>query len=375
MPDPPSTLPLQVLILPVMAKDLYGVLGVDRNASPDDIKKAYRKLSKEWHPDKHKGDKTVETRFKEINEAYEVLGDAAKKKSYDQFGTTGGPGGGQGQGGFGGFDFSGFQQGGADFGDIFEGFFGGGRRAQQQVQPEGSDREVEVSVPFSDAISGERRTLRLRRIVACTTCEGKGTKKGSEIVSCGNCGGTGQVTRTVQSFFGAISQRAVCDVCAGSGRVPKDPCPTCNGQGRVEETSDVTVDIPAGIDDGQVLRIRGQGDAGLRGATPGDLYVRIRLEPDPRFERDGADIRSVHAIPAIDAILGGTATVETVQGVSTLQIPEGTQPGQVFRIRGKGLPHLGRSSFGDHYVTINVEIPKKLSKHERKILEEWRQES
>jgi molecular chaperone DnaJ len=354
-----------------MPKDLYAVLGVGRSASADDIKKAYRKLSKEWHPDKHKGDTGVETRFKEINEAYEVLGDPDKRTRYDRTGSTGsaGAGGGPG-GGFGGFDFSGFRQGEADFGDMFEGFFGG-RRAEP-VRAEGSDREVEIEIPFSDVINGARRTLRLRRVVSCSTCEGKGAKKGSDIVTCTNCGGTGQVTRTTQSFFGAISQRSVCDVCAGSGRVPKDPCPTCNGQGRVEETSDVTINIPAGIDAGQVLRIAGEGDAGLRNATPGDLYVRIRVEPDPRFERDGSDIRSVHPISAVDAILGGTATVETVQGTSTLQIPEGTQPNQIFRIRGKGLPHLGRSGHGDHYVTIQVEIPKKLSKQERKVLEEWR---
>jgi len=180
------------------------------------------------------------------------------------------------------------------------------------------------------------------------------------------------VTRTTQSFFGAISQRSVCTVCGGSGRVPKDPCPTCNGQGRVEETSEVIINIPAGLDDAQVLRIRGEGDAGLRGAASGDLYVRVHIEPDSRFERDGADIRSTVSVPAIDAILGGTATVQTVQGESTLQIPEGTQPGQIFRIRGKGLPHLGRSSHGDHYITADVEIPKKLSKTERKALEEWR---
>lgn len=351
-----------------MPKDPYSVLGVSRDASAEDIKKAYRKLSKEWHPDKHKGDKNVESRFKEINEAYEVVGNADKRAQYDRFGTTGGPGQGGGQG-FGGFDFSGFQNAG-DFGDMFEGFFGG-RRAEP-VRPEGSDREVEITIPFADVIAGARRTMRLRRIVSCETCEGKGASKGSGIVTCTTCGGTGQVTRTTQSFFGAISQRSVCTSCAGSGRVPKDPCASCNGQGRVEETSEVTINIPAGIDEGQVLRIGGEGDAGLRNAQAGDLYVRIHVEHDPRFERDGFDIRSILTISAIDAILGSTADVQTVQGISTLQIPEGTQPGQIFRIRGKGLPHLGRSSHGDHYATIQVEIPKKLSKQERKILEEWR---
>lgn len=352
-----------------MAKDLYSVLGVEKNASQEELKKAYRQKSKEWHPDKHKGDAKVESKFKEINEAYEVLGDEAKRRNYDRTGSTGGPGhtGGSGQGGF---DFSGFQQAG-DFGDMFEGFFGGGR-SHQHVRLEGEDREVEISIPFHDVIAGARRTMRLRRIVSCAKCEGKGARHASDIVSCTTCGGTGQVTRTTQSFFGPISQRTICVGCQGSGRIPKDPCGSCKGQGRVEETGEVTINIPAGIDNGQTLKIKGEGDAGIRNAAAGDLFVRLRIEPDARFERDGADIHSAHGIPVIDAILGNTATVETVQGQSTLQIPEGTQPGQIFRIRGKGLPHLGRSVHGDHYVTIQVEIPKKLSKAERKILEEWK---
>lgn len=351
-----------------MPKDLYSVLGVEKNASQEELKKAYRKMSKEWHPDKHKGDAKVESKFKEINEAYEVLGDEAKRRNYDRTGSTGGPAG----GGQGGFDFSGFQHAG-DFGDMFEGFFGGGR-GRQQVSFEGEDREVEISIPFNDVIAGARRTMRLRRIVACKTCEGKGARNGSDIITCTTCSGTGQVTRTTQSFFGPISQRSICPGCQGSGRIPKDPCTSCKGQGRVEETGEVTINIPAGIDNGQTLKIKGEGDAGIRNATAGDLFVRLRIEPDPRFERDGADIHSLHTIPVIDAILGNTATVETVQGTSTLQIPEGTQPGQIFRIRGKGLSHLGRSTFGDHYVTIQLEIPKKLSKTERKILEEWKAE-
>ncbi len=355
-----------------MPNDLYTVLGLGRDASQEDIKKAYRKMSKEWHPDKHKGDKGAESKFKEINEAYEVLGNPDKRGNYDRFGSTGGPGS-SGQGGFGGFDFSGFQNSGGDFGDIFEGFFGG-RGRQQEPQTNGSDRQIELTIPFSDVIKGERRTVRFKRILSCETCDGKGTSAGANIITCSTCSGTGQVTRTVQSFFGAISQRAVCATCSGSGRVPEKACATCSGQGRVERSDEVTIDIPGGIDDGQTLRIRGQGDAGLRGETAGDLYVRIRIEPDTRFQREGSDIRSQIQIPAVDAILGAEATVETVQGSSTLQIPEGTQPGQVFRIRGKGLPHLGRSSHGDHYVKVEVAIPTKLSKKERKILEEWKKE-
>jgi molecular chaperone DnaJ len=353
-----------------MANDPYSILGVSRDASPDDIKKAYRKMSKEWHPDKHKGDKSAEDKFKQINEAYETISDPQKRKMYDQFGSTGGPGAQGFSGNAGGFDFSQFDT--ADFGDLFGNFFGG-RRAQQEEET--LNRDIEVTIPFEDVIHGAERQIRMERIGLCFRCDGKGTAEKSEIVTCTQCGGTGQVTRTVQSFFGAISQRSVCTVCSGSGRVPKDPCPDCNGQGRVRTTDTITIQIPAGIDTGQTLRIRGQGDAGLRGIPAGELYVRIRVEPHPQFQREGADIRSVQSIPAIDAMLGGTTDVKTVLGTSKLQIPEGTQPGQLFRIRDKGLPHLGRNTHGDHYVVINVEIPKKLSKKERKILEEWRDEA
>lgn len=353
-----------------MAKDLYAVLGLSRDASPEDVKKAYRKLSKEWHPDKHKGDKAAEDRFKEINEAYEVLSNPQKKQMYDQFGSTGGPGG--GGAGFGGFDFSGFGGGGADFGDIFESFFGGAARGRPQARTDGADREIEVTISFMDSVTGAQMPVRLRKLAPCGTCKGEGAEPGTKIVTCATCGGTGQAVRTVNSFFGQIQQRGVCPTCAGAGKAPESPCRTCGGEGRTQETVDVNIDVPAGIASGQTLRIRGQGDAGIRGAPAGDLYVHIRVVPDPRFERDGDDVRSSVSVPVIDALLGGEVEVETVQGTTTVQVPEGMQPGQVFRIRGKGMPQLGSSRHGDHYVTINVEIPKKLSRSERKILEEWR---
>lgn len=359
-----------------MAKDLYGILGVSKGASPDEIKAAYRKMSKEWHPDKHKGDKGAEDKFKEINEAYEVLGDADKKQRYDQFGTTGnGPGG--GGAGFGGFDFSGFGNGGAqnvDFGDLFGSFFGGGggqRRAADMNQ--GENREIELTITLKDVVTGVQHPVEIRRLTVCDVCKGDGAEPGAKITKCETCGGTGEVVRTAQSFFGQIQQRAVCSTCSGSGSVPEKKCHHCHGEGRLPDKVNVVIDVPAGIDNGQTLRIRNQGDSGRRGAASGDLFVHIRVRSDARFTREGTDIRSEVAIPVIDAILGGTVEVDTVHGVSTLTIPDGTQPGQIFRMKGKGLPELGRTAHvGDHYVIVNVEVPKKLNKAERKILEEWR---
>ncbi len=357
-----------------IAKDVYAVLGIDRNASQDDIKKAYRKMSKEWHPDKHKGDKAAESKFKEINEAYETLSDPEKKRMYDQFGRTSGQSGPGGAG----FDFSGFQgfQGNmgdmGDIGDLFENFFGGGRGGGRR-RTQGQDRSVAVEIELRDVLEKKTVQLRLTRIRSCATCDGSGAAKGAKTVTCTICGGTGQTTRVTQSIFGQIQQRGVCPTCHGSGTVPETPCGTCKGEGRTQQTDTVSVDIPAGIDDGQQLRLQGHGDAGLRGQPAGDLYVTVRVRPDPRFEREGADTKSTMAVSVVDAILGAQIEVETLHGVSTVTLPAGTQPGQVLRLKGKGLPELGRSRHGDHYADIRVEIPTKLSKQERKILEEWRE--
>ena len=355
-----------------MAKDLYAVLGLSRDASPEELKRAYRRLSKEWHPDKHKGDKAAEERFKEINEAYEVLTNPERKRMYDQFGTVGnGAPGGQGYGGFNfnGFDFGG-GQGGIDLGDIFGSFFGSHRR--QAAQQEGADRETDVALDMADVLHAVEKKVRVHRFVTCTACSGEGGEPGSEIVTCTACGGTGQVTTTVQSFFGQIRQQSVCTVCGGSGKVPSAPCRACAGEGRVEATDELTITVPAGIENGQTLRIRGKGDSGRRKAAAGDLFVQVRVRPDPRFRRDGADMYAAIGVPAIDVILGAEVEVETVQGKTTVKIPAGTQPNQVMRLRGKGLPVLGSSRFGDHYVTVNVEIPTKLSRKEKGLLEEWR---
>jgi molecular chaperone DnaJ len=357
-----------------MAKDFYATLGLQKGASLDDIKKAYRKLSKELHPDKHKGEKEAERRFKEVNEAYEVLSNPQKKQMYDQFGEAGvnGQAGYGGGGGFGGFDFSGFQSGDVNgFGDLFESFFGGGK-GRTAAQQGGADIETDVVIDLAEVVTGAKREVKVKRLEACDRCEGAGAEPGSKLQTCSECGGTGQVTRVAQSFFGAIQQRTVCPRCKGAGKVPEKPCTKCSGEGRVQTTTIMTIDVPAGIADGQTLRLRSEGGAGRRGAQAGDLYVHVHVRPDPRFERDEEHIRSNVEISALDAILGATVEVETVQGNVSLKIPEGTQPDQVMRIKGKGLPILNTSRFGDHFVTVKVKVPTKLSREERRLLEEWK---
>ncbi len=360
-------------MLKPMAKDYYDILGLQRGASADDIKKTYRRLSKQLHPDKHKGDASAERRFKEVNEAYEVLSNPQKKQAYDQFGEAGVNGGAGGGGfrGFEGFDFSGAGQGGfGDLGDLFEGFFGGNRnRAAQQ---EGRDIETELTIDFMETVTGVRKDVHIRTLAACDLCKGSGAAPGSGVKTCTECGGTGQVTRVAQSIFGAVQQRTMCGTCRGSGKVPEKKCSRCDGEGRMSQTKNVTADIPAGISNGQSLKLRGQGEAGRRGTGGGDLYIRINVRPDPRFVRDGDAILATVELPAVDAILGTTISVPTVHGNVSLKIPEGTQPDQTFRIKGKGMPILNTSRSGDHYVTVKVKVPTRLGKQERKILEQWK---
>ncbi len=354
-----------------MPSDFYATLGLSRDASPEDIKKAYRRLSKELHPDKHKGDKGREQKFKEINEAYETLADPDKRRMYDQFGKTG-PGG----AGSGGFDFSGFAGARPEdfggFGDLFENFFGGRGQKAGKRQERGRDLEVRVRISFMESVAGIRKTLSVERLVACTDCSGTGAAKGSSLTSCSDCGGTGQISRTTQSFFGAIRQSVLCSKCNGSGKIPEKKCSKCDGEGRFLHKEDIGMDIPAGIDDGQTVRLRGYGEAGRSGSPAGDLFVHVNVAPDPRFTRNGDDVHGAIQISVPDAALGADIQVDTVHGQVSLRIPAGTQSGQVLRMRGKGMPMLQSKSHGDHYVTVEVKIPAKLSRDERKILEEWR---
>lgn len=369
-----------------MAKDYYAILGVPKTASETEVKQAYRKLSRELHPDKHPSThstssgqagsgqtkKEAEAKFKEVNEAYEVLSDKKKRQAYDQFGSTDG---GFGQGGFqgfqgfgGGFDSSQFS---GDLGDLFSSFFGGGMGGRQrEPDTRGRTVEIEVRVPFMDAVTGSERQISFKTQVTCPVCAGSGAETGSKLVRCTECGGTGAVTRMTKSLFGSIRQSALCPVCRGSGKMPEKPCKKCAAAGRIQETKTINVRIPAGIDDGQSLRLQGEGEAGRQGGPSGDLLVRVHVEPDPRFERAGDDVRSSYSLPMVDAALGTEADIETAHGKTKVNIPAGTQPGQVLRLKGKGMPIVNTSRFGDHFVTMDIVIPTKLSREEKRLLEE-----
>lgn len=356
--------------------DYYKILGVSRSASQDEIKKAYRTLSKEWHPDKYRSSgseqkrKDAEEKYKEINRAYECLSDPKKKQTYDQYGSEEGPQFGGGGGGFSGFG-NGFQGGASGFGDIFETFFGGagGGRAREE---RGRDAEVAIEISLEDSFHGTTKTIRLKKSVVCTTCNGSGDTKGSSKVTCKTCDGTGQVTKRVQSFLGVIQQSVICSECRGSGKISEKPCATCSGEGRTRGSEDVSVEVPRGIQDGQTLRIRGKGESGRQGTPAGDLFVHIRIHPDARFEREGDDLKISHTIAVVDAVLGTEADIPTFDGTVTLKIPAGTQPNQVLRVKGKGMPILSSSRMGDLYVTIEIAVPKKLDRKERKLWEELR---
>lgn len=355
-----------------MPRDPYDVLGLSKGASVDDAKRAYRRLSKEWHPDKHPSTgsgqvkKEAEQKFKEINEAYEILGDPEKKRMYDEYGARGG--GAAGQGPFEGFDVSGFSGGMGDLGSIFEGMFGGRGRAREE---QGEDYEIALEISLSDVLSGKEQTVNLRMPRVCEECKGSGAATG-KVQKCSKCGGTGEILKTARSFFGMVQQRTYCPDCRGSGKIPESPCHHCQGEGRRVIEREVTVKIPPGIRDGQRLRIRSEGGAGRQGTAAGDLYVTVRVPTDEQFRRDGNDTHATAPLPLLTAMLGGEILVPTLHGDITLRIPEGTQPGQVFRLKGKGLPDLGSSRMGDHYAEMRVEIPKKLSREERRLLEEWR---
>ncbi len=356
-----------------MAKDFYAILGVPRSASESDIKQAYRKLSRELHPDKHKGDKAKEAQFKEVNEAYEVLSDTKKKSAYDQFGSAdyANMGGQGGFGGFGGFDPSQFE-GMGGFGDIFETFFSGQGGGSRRSRSSGKGRsiEVEMSISFEESVSGVEKSVGIRMKRACTECQGSGSAEGAKLVTCSDCGGTGSVTKMQRSLFGMMQQSVLCEKCGGSGKVPEKPCHSCKGEGRTEQERTVTIRVPAGIDNGQTLRLTDEGESGVRGEKNGDLLVHIRVEDSTKFLRDGDDIRMSLHISMIDATLGCDMDVETVQGTVSISIPAGTQSGQILRVKGKGMPVVNTHRHGDHYIEMIVDIPKKVTKEQAHLLSE-----
>ena len=355
-------------------RDYYEVLGVDKNISDDELKKAYRKKAKLYHPDLHPGDAEAEKNFKEVNEAYEVLSDKDKRSRYDQFGHAGvdpnfNPGGAGGfGGGFGGFDFGDL---GDIFGSMFGGGFGGGSRSNPNAPRRGSDLEQSVTISFEEAAKGCKKTIKITRIEKCENCGGSGAKKGTSPVSCGACGGRGKVNVTQRTPFGVVQTQTACDKCGGKGKIISDPCEVCSGKGLIRKTTEKTVDIPAGIDDGQAFRLSGEGNCGLNGGPNGNLIVYVNIRPHPIFERQGYDVYCEIPVTFVQAALGAEITVPTLEGKVKLNIHEGTQAGDMFKLRDKGIKRLNYSGKGDQYVKIAVEIPKELSKEQKQILKDF----
>jgi molecular chaperone DnaJ len=361
-------------------RDYYEILGVSKNATQEEIKKAYRKLALKYHPDKG-GAKENEAKFKEANEAYEVLKDEGKRKAYDQFGHAGprmgGPGSGQDGYGWGDFAQGGYGTGGFNvnfedlggLGDIFGEMFGGGTRTRRPQK--GADLETQISIDLSEAVSGTEREIVLDKLNECDKCKGSGAEPGSKVKTCPTCGGSGQINKARQTMFGTFAQVATCDECAGRGEIPEKKCTKCAGAGRIKERKGVKVKIPAGIEDGQTIRLTGKGEAGPVGAPAGDLYLNVRIKPDKRFVREGANIISTTEITFPEAALGTTVKVETVHGKIKLKIPAGTQSGKIFKISEKGMPVINSGRKGDHLVKIHVKTPTKLSRKQKKLLEEF----
>jgi molecular chaperone DnaJ len=344
-----------------MAKDYYVLLGVHKNATDADLKRAYRKLAHEFHPDKNPGNKASEEKFKEINEAYEVLSDAQKRAYYDQYGVAPGA---QGAGpGFGGFGAGAGM--GDIFGDIFEEFFGGGRGRSQAAA--GDDLRYNLKITFQEAAFGTTTKIRVPRWERCPDCDGSGAKTKESITVCASCRGAGQI-RTQQGFF-SISR--TCSRCGGEGRVITDPCPACGGKKRIERERTLSVKIPAGVETGNTIRLSGEGGLGSYGGPPGDLYVFLTVEDHALFKREGQDIICEVPVSFVQAVLGTEIDVPTLTGNTKLKITAGTQPGSVFRLKGKGFPHLRGSGSGDQLCRIIVEVPAKLTAKQKELLQEF----
>ncbi|MED4312279.1 molecular chaperone DnaJ [Heyndrickxia coagulans] len=353
-------------------RDYYEVLGVAKDASKDEIKKAYRKLSKKYHPDINKAPDAAE-KFKEIQEAYEVLSDDQKRAQYDQFGHAGpnqGFGGGNGFGGFSSSDFDSF-----GFEDIFSTFFGGGRRNDPNAPRQGADLQYTMTLEFEEAVFGKETDIRIPREETCDTCHGTGAKPGTHPKECPHCHGTGQLNTEQQTPFGRIVNRRVCHYCGGTGKIITDKCKTCGGTGRVKKRRKIHVKIPAGIDDGQQLRVAGQGEPGINGGPAGDLYIIFHVRPHELFERDGDDIYCEIPITFTQAALGDEIEVPTLHGKVKLKIPAGTQSGTKFRLRGKGVPNVHGHGTGDQHVIARIVTPRKLTERQKQLLREFAEAS
>lgn len=348
-------------------RDYYEVLGVNKNASEDEIKKAYKKLARKYHPDMNPGDKEAEEKFKEVNEANEVLGDPQKKARYDQFGFAGvdpSYGGGAG-GGAGGFDFG-------DLGDIFGSFFGGGfgggARRNPNAPRRGESIRMSLTVDFIEAAFGCEKEIQLERSEQCPTCKGNGCAPGTTPEICPDCHGTGSVTQAQRTPFGVMQSQAPCGKCRGTGKIIHKPCPDCHGSGNVRKRKTIKINVPAGIDNGQTISLRGQGHAGSNGGPAGDLLVTVMIRPSETFQREGTAVYTEAPITFAQATLGAELEIDTIDGKVKYSIPEGTQTGTVFRLRGKGIPVLNGRGRGDQYITVTVETPKNLNKAQKEAL-------
>ena len=367
-----------------MAKDYYKILGVNKNANKEDLKKAYRKMAHQYHPDKKGGD---EIRFKEVNEAYQVLSNEAKRAQYDQFGTTfenAGSGAAGFGGGFGDFsrfwgDFASGKTGGFRtehvgfddiFGDVFEGF---GMKRKKGTR-RGKDISLDIEVTLEDVFRGVKKEIELKKFVLCETCKGMGNKPGTKMIECTACGGKGEVQHVQRSFFGEIRRIGICQQCGGEGRKPEENCKTCGGEGRIIGIDTISIQIPPGISDGEMLKLESRGERGIRSADPGDLYVKIHVKEHSQFKRDGDDILSREDVSFSQAVLGDTVEVSTLGDNVKLKISPGIESGKLVRLKEKGLPHLYGGGKGDHYVEIRINTPKRLSKKQKELIEKLREE-
>lgn len=342
-------------------RDYYEILGVSRTASDEELKKAFRKLALEYHPDRNKHEGAAET-FKEINEAYQILTDSSKRSKYDQFGHEGVRT--NGANGFDGFDSFG------GFGDIFDAFFGGAT-TQSRTTARGADLQYELTISFQNSVFGVEKPVEIRRNEACTRCRGNRNEPGNSPVTCSVCEGTGQVRRAHQSIFGQFSQVVICGTCHGEGTIITKQCAQCRGRGRETKTRKMLVSIPAGIETGNQIRLSGEGEPGTYGGPAGDLYVSVRVKPHEAFRRDGYDILFIQPIDVAMAALGGPLKVPTLEGEAELSIPPGTQTGDVIKLKGEGIPHLRKhSQKGDQLINIVVETPRSLTPEQRRLLEE-----
>lgn len=352
---------------PLAKRDYYEVLGVPRDASEADIKKAFRSLARKYHPDANQDDPNAAEKFKEVNEAYQTLSDSDKRARYDQFGDAAEQMGGAGGNPFGGAGQGDFQ----GFGDIFDMFFGGRQQRNPRGPVTGDDLEYNLELTLHEAAFGCTKELKIPRTEDCETCKGTGARPGTQPVSCSKCRGTGQIQVAQNTVFGRFVNVTTCDRCHGQGKIIESPCATCHGRGRVQKSHNVEVKIPGGVETGQRLRMPGYGEAGERGGHPGDLYIVMRVKPDHRFRREGADLFSTTEVSFAQAALGTEVEVPTLDGPEMVKVPEGTQHGDTIKLKGKGVKHLRGSGRGDLHVVVAVKTPTRLSERERELLKEF----